>query len=115
MVKDADMTARGAPHPGAERAALRGKRALITGAGSGIGRAMAIALAGAGATVSLLGRNQESLKATGKLCESAVAECWPVDLSDPTQVGSFARQFEQQHGSLDILVHAAGVFARGRL
>ena len=61
---------------------LRGKRALVTGAGSGIGRALAIALAAAGAEVSLLGRTAASLKATGKLCAESNTDCWPVDLTD---------------------------------
>ncbi len=45
---------------------LKGKNALVCGSTSGIGKASAIALAGMGATVTLVARNEETLKATIK-------------------------------------------------
>lgn len=43
---------------------LTGKRALVCGSTAGIGKAVAIQLAEAGASVTLLARNEEKLKAT---------------------------------------------------
>ncbi|MFM1876658.1 MAG: 4-formylbenzenesulfonate dehydrogenase TsaC1/TsaC2 [Bacteroidota bacterium] len=42
---------------------LKGKRALVCGSTAGIGKAVALQLAEAGATVTLLARNEEKLKA----------------------------------------------------
>jgi NAD(P)-dependent dehydrogenase (short-subunit alcohol dehydrogenase family) len=94
---------------------LRGKRALVTGAGSGIGRALAIALAAAGAEVSLLGRTAASLKATGKLCTESNTDCWPVDLTDTAGIEKFVSEFARAHPAVHILVHAAGAFTRARV
>src|SRR5690349_14920013 len=94
---------------------LRGKHALVTGAGSGIGRALAVALAAAGSHVSLLGRTESSLKATGKLCGAGNTECWTVDLADTAGIEKFVSEFAPTHPTLHILVHAAGAFARLRL
>jgi NAD(P)-dependent dehydrogenase (short-subunit alcohol dehydrogenase family) len=43
--------------------ALRGRAALLTGAGSGIGLACASALAADGAAVTIMGRNEDKLRA----------------------------------------------------
>ena len=41
---------------------LQGQRALVTGGGRGLGRAIAAALTAAGARVSILGRDEATLK-----------------------------------------------------
>ena len=41
---------------------LQGQRALVTGGGRGIGRAIAAALTQAGAAVSILGRDEATLR-----------------------------------------------------
>ncbi len=105
----------GAGRPLSGDPGLRGGRVLVTGAGSGIGRALAVAFAAAGAAVSLLGRNSDSLKGTAKLCGDQSAECWSVDLADATRLEAFAREFAERHGSLAILIHAAGAFRRAKL
>jgi NADP-dependent 3-hydroxy acid dehydrogenase YdfG len=63
-------------------AALTGKVAWVTGAGSGIGQAAAIALAGEGATVVLTGRRKEPLQETAASIKQAggKAEVKPGDL-----------------------------------
>ena len=43
---------------------LRGKRAIVTGAGGGIGRSIALMLEGQGVHVMLCGRSEEKLKKT---------------------------------------------------
>src|SRR4051794_18198116 len=46
---------------------LRGRRALVTGAGSGIGRALALELAARGGAIALAGRRAEPLNETAAL------------------------------------------------
>ncbi|MBO3752268.1 3-hydroxybutyrate dehydrogenase [Streptosporangiaceae bacterium NEAU-GS5] len=91
---------------------IRGKTALVTGAGSGIGRACALRLAAAGAHVLVVDVN-------GEAAEKVAAEIngLPiiVDLSDPEFLYGFRGQlpngFEQAGGiriTADILVNNAG-------
>lgn len=84
---------------------LKGRTALVTGAGSGIGRAVAVALAERQVDLILVGRNMEKLLGTKELCEGSKVECLSVDLADAEAVeGIFAedRQF-------DYLINNAGV------
>lgn len=53
--------------------ALRGKSALLTGAGSGIGLACAMALAADGAAVTIMGRSEEKLRAGVEAIQSVAA------------------------------------------
>ena len=53
---------------------VKGKVAVVTGAGSGIGRALAIALAAEGCNLALADINSESLKETQRLLDSNVFE-----------------------------------------
>ncbi len=53
---------------------LLGKRALVCGSTAGIGKAMALQLAEAGATVTLLARNEEKLKAVCAELDSSVGQ-----------------------------------------
>ena len=48
---------------------LKGKKAIITGAGKGIGRAVAIALAKEGVHLGLIARTEENLKNVAKEVE----------------------------------------------
>ncbi|MDP3853663.1 SDR family NAD(P)-dependent oxidoreductase [Phenylobacterium sp.] len=85
---------------------LTGRHALITGGNRGIGAAIAGALAAAGATVSIVGRDEASLKAQVDLGR---ARAWRV--ADVTDQGSFAaaaQALAQTSGPIDILVNNAG-------
>jgi len=75
---------------------LAGRTALITGGNSGIGQAIAVALASAGANVTVVGRHEARLAATGFPYVAA-------DLADRSAVDRLAGL------SPDILVNAAGV------
>src|SRR5690348_12298352 len=78
---------------------LDGRSALVTGGNSGIGQAIAAALAGAGAAVTVVGRDEARLAATGYAYVAA-------DLAERSAVDKLA------HLAPDILVNAAGVNRR---
>jgi NADP-dependent 3-hydroxy acid dehydrogenase YdfG len=92
---------------------LDGARTLVTGAGGDIGRAVALALSGLGSTVGLVGRTASSLEATAAVVPGP-CHVLPTDLTDDAAVDELSATvkalFEDQ---LDVLVHCAGVYARG--
>jgi NADP-dependent 3-hydroxy acid dehydrogenase YdfG len=96
---------------------LRGRVAVITGAGSGVGRAIAGALADQGATVCLVGRTPATLEATAHALDSAnvTTRCYSTDLTHDGEVQALAEQLHDDWNAVDILVHSAGVHAMGRL
>ena len=85
---------------------LRGKRALVTGAGRGIGLAAAHALAQAGADVVLAARTREQLESacSSIKADGGTAQSWCVDVTDPVAV----RAGIEQLGPFPILVNNAG-------
>lgn len=95
---------------------LRGKIALITGAGSGIGRQLAIEAARIGMTVALTGRRADALHETVSLMgprRSHVA--LPGDITDPQIRVALAHYIARWWGRLDVLVNNAGVVSVGPL
>ena len=91
---------------------LRGKIALVTGAGQNIGRSIALDLAASGATIVVNGRTNESLVFdTVKEIEQngGSAEGVMADISDPDSVQRMMDKTEKEHGGLDILVCNAGL------
>jgi short-subunit dehydrogenase len=85
---------------------LRGKRVLITGASRGIGESFARAFAGAGATVALVARTEDSIRA---LAAELGGTAHAADLSDPEQVDALISHVEDGAGPVDVLVNNAGV------
>ena len=86
---------------------LKGAHAVVTGAARGIGAAIARMLAHEGARVSLLGRNEATLRA---LAESLPGECLAVaaDVADEAQVTHAFAQARERFGAVRILVNNAG-------
>jgi NAD(P)-dependent dehydrogenase (short-subunit alcohol dehydrogenase family) len=91
---------------------LKGKTAVVTGAGSGIGRAVALALAGEGYGLALAGRRLEALEATAALAPAG-ARMLPVatDVADPLSVLALFARVEAEFGRLDLLFNNAGTGA----
>jgi 3-hydroxybutyrate dehydrogenase len=81
---------------------LRGRTALVTGAGSGIGRGVAVRLAAAGARVVAVDRDAEALKL---LADELDVVPVVADLSD---LADAERRLEE-HWQADVLVNNAGL------
>ncbi len=91
---------------------VKGKVALVTGAGSGIGQAVAIRLAEEGATVVVTSRSSEHVDRTCTEVEG-VAGTRPlgvqVDVGDRDQVRRAVDQVADVHGAIDVVVSNAGI------
>lgn len=85
---------------------LDGRHALVTGGGRGIGRAIAAALTQAGASVTVLGRGEETLKdAVGQ----GDAKGYVVaNVTDAKAVENAIKQAVAARGPVDLLVVNAG-------
>jgi NAD(P)-dependent dehydrogenase (short-subunit alcohol dehydrogenase family) len=83
-----------------------GKHAVVTGGGSGIGAAIARSLAGAGATVTIMGRNDDKLRAVAD--EISVAR-QIADVTDRKQVAAAFASAVSANGAVEILINNAGM------
>lgn len=90
---------------------LKGKVAVVTGAGRGIGRALAIAYAGEGCAVCCLARTDSEVAATVS-CINGRADMAMSRITDVTDYGAVEKSFEtasETFGGIDIVVVNAGV------
>ena len=96
---------------------VRGKLALVTGAGAGIGRATAVELARQGARkVVIVDRDLAAANETADAVRAACAEAavYLADVSDEAAMNDLAAQVRNDHGVVDILVNNAGIAMAGR-
>ncbi len=95
---------------------LRGRVALVTGAGGGIGGAVARALAAHEAIVWLVGRKQPALHETAEsFGDRGRAVVHAADLTRDEDVGELLRRLTQEAARVDVLVHAAGILELGEV
>jgi NAD(P)-dependent dehydrogenase (short-subunit alcohol dehydrogenase family) len=104
------------PQPTHFNATLKGKVALVTGAGTegdgiGIGRAIALLLAAEGAWVCLVDLSEESAKGTLQLIKEQGGEAFVAtgDVTDRNQCARFVEETVKRYGRLDILVNNVGM------
>jgi short-subunit dehydrogenase len=91
---------------------LRGKNALLTGAGGGLGTFIAEELALAGANLALCDLNGSDTPGLAHRLSSSCggkAAVLPADLSDPAQVEGLIARAEAAIGPIDVLVNNAGI------
>ena len=89
---------------------LKGKIALVTGAGKGIGRAVALALANEGVHIGLIARTEKDLLSVAEELrflgvKTSVAT---ADVSEIESVNAAVAHIQEQLGNIDILINNAG-------
>ena len=90
---------------------LKGKKALITGAGKGIGKVLAIAFAKEGVSVALLSRTKNDLEEVAEQVRAFGVEALVVeaDVSSLNSVNKAADKVLKSFGTVDVLVNNAGI------
>ncbi len=94
---------------------LRGRVALVTGAGHRVGRALAVALGGRGMRVAVHYRAAAAGAAeTVRLVTEAggEAQAFPADLGEPDAPATLVRAAAEHFGGFDVLVNSAAVMER---
>lgn len=90
---------------------LKGKTALVTGAGPNIGQEICRALAGEGASVACNDVDPARAQASAARIEreGGTALAVPGDITDPTQVKAMVDRVVEHFGGIDILVNNAAI------
>jgi NAD(P)-dependent dehydrogenase (short-subunit alcohol dehydrogenase family) len=93
---------------------LKGKAALVTGAGGGIGAELARGLAAAGAEVALCDIRMEPLQAVQLEIEAAggAASSHLLNVSDKPSVDAAVEDIIKAYGHIDVLINCAGINKR---
>ncbi len=90
---------------------LKGKVAIVTGAGSGIGRAIAVRLARDEAAIAVLDLNGEGAAETAKLITDAGGKAMALvaDCANEKAIKEAAAKIRAEWGPITILVNNAGI------
>lgn len=88
---------------------LNNKHILITGASSGIGRQCAISCSRMGASITLVARNNERLKATLSQMTGINHLIIEQDLTEINQIKEVVEKAVKTLGKIDGFLHAAGI------
>jgi 3-oxoacyl-[acyl-carrier protein] reductase len=90
---------------------LRGRVALVTGAGSGLGREIALTFAREGASVAVNDVHRGAAERVVTEIEAAGSGAMALvaDVSDSVEVRAIFEQLMNQWGTLDVLVNNAGI------
>ena len=95
---------------------LKGKIALVTGAGKGIGKAIAVALAAEGVHVGLLARTEKDLQnVADEITAKGVKAAFAIaDISKIEEVNAAVAKITGELGNIDILINNAGTGTFGK-
>jgi NAD(P)-dependent dehydrogenase (short-subunit alcohol dehydrogenase family) len=108
------MTRENQPATAPPGISLAGKVCIVTGASRGIGSAIATLFAAEGAAAALAARDtarlEEHARAISRIGGRALA--LPVDVADEASVAALFARTAEALGPPDILINAAGAFAR---
>ncbi|HQQ75134.1 MAG TPA: SDR family NAD(P)-dependent oxidoreductase [Pseudomonadales bacterium] len=90
---------------------LKGKVAVITGAGSGIGRALAQAFAAEGCHIALCDINEKGLYETRQLLtdSNVHTSVHIASVSDRERMAVLPEEIEREHGAIHLVFNNAGV------
>lgn len=96
---------------------LKGKNALITGAGAGIGKSIALAMAREGANIAVADINVEAAADTADEIRATGVKSYSftVDISQVEKLRGFVDEVECTLGPIAILVNNAGVTSTTKL
>jgi NAD(P)-dependent dehydrogenase (short-subunit alcohol dehydrogenase family) len=96
---------------------LKGKVAIVTGAGRGIGKAISLAMAKEAATVVIAARAVDKMNETAKLVTAAggKAQIIPTELTDERSIKNLVKATGERFGRLDMLINNAGVTHSAKL
>ncbi len=95
---------------------LKHKQAIVCGSTQGIGKAIALELANLGASVTLIARNEEALKATKQELNTSAGQLHSylcVDFSKPEELKQIVEAYLQRQPIVHILVNNTGGPAAG--
>ncbi|POR47477.1 3-oxoacyl-[acyl-carrier protein] reductase [Paraburkholderia eburnea] len=96
---------------------LKGKVAIVTGAGQGIGAATALKFAREGAVVAVCDLNAEAVALVEGACREAGAQAhgYVLDVAKREAVVAMIADVIARHGRIDVLVNNAGITRDARL
>jgi short-subunit dehydrogenase len=95
---------------------FKGKSVFVTGAGRGLGAAFAVVLSDLGAKVTISGRSPENLYSLAesiRIRTGSKPETVVLDMSDISQVTTFAKGWRDEKRSLDLLINNAATWLSG--